>query len=274
MLAKLEALLECGGSLHGADLVRAFIATLSREHASSLVLPSLDVSYEIRRPLIQRVAEDIRTAPRRGDISVIETLFERVDTVDGRAREKVGYVLKSLCVEFPKDARLEYSWRLATAKWRPIRRRGYKIFPLPLSENDCERLIANSLRLEDIDGLRLAIKEAPTQCLMVNFDNLNGATKSDFSRRRLFLRCAESNKELIELLREEEPITYTYLKTKLAMPFTDEEAIKIWKAMTPCENDGLLIWCFGKMGLTNALKYIVSDTEHYQIRYMSNLGMN
>lgn len=272
MLAKLEALLESGGYRHGANLVRAFIATFSRKYASSLVLPSLDVSYDIRRPLIQRVADDIRVAPSLGDTSLIEGLFERLDTVDGRTREKVGYILKSLCAEFPKEERTEYSWRLATSKWRPIRRRGYKMFPLPLTENDCERLIASSLNLEDIDGLRLAVKEAPLSCLMANFNDLNRATKGDFSRRRLFLRCAESNKELVEILKEAEPITYTYLREKIEMPITEEEAIRIWKATTPCENDGLLIWCFGKMGLTNALEYVISDTEDYQRRHIAKIG--
>ena len=77
--------------------------------------------------------------------------------------------------------------------------------------------------------------------------------------RKLYLRLIGKSPSIIERLKDEDPVTYIYLRFKANQPLKHEEAISLFQKAHPTDRSGIMIWAIGKMGLKKTLEELLAQ---------------
>jgi hypothetical protein len=90
------------------------------------------------------------------------------------------------------------------------------------------------------------------------------AVASAYQQSKLFLRISEKRPDLVIELKDSDEISYAYVLAKTNKVLSDTEAKEFLKNNYKDERIGLLIWCFGQMGLWDR---IIEYDNKYGTRY-------
>ena len=91
MINKLNSILYGPIIFEKQTFINAFIATVSSDEAISLIEPSIDMPYELRRPIVRRVQDDITVCFKKKHHLLLKSLFTLLEQSKGNTREKIAY---------------------------------------------------------------------------------------------------------------------------------------------------------------------------------------
>jgi hypothetical protein len=75
------------------------------------------------------------------------------------------------------------------------------------------------------------------------------------------LKVVSFDSSKLNQIRRRDSITYTYILVKLNIKLDDNEALSIFEESKTDDRIGLLIWCFGQMGLWSVLQNIYENVD-------------
>lgn len=258
MINKLNSILVSPIILEKQTFINAFISTLSVDEAISLIEPSIDAPFELRRPIVRKVQEDIEDNYQKKHNLLLDRLFNLLAQSKGNTREKIAYCIKELLIALPDKESLYFLKKLLGSEYITIRRRAYAFLRNHWID-ECINLIRDAFyKHEDIEAARLFINNLPVSYLESSFDLLDKATRNDFIRRKLYLRLIKQSPSIIERLKDEDPVTYVYMRFKANKPLTHQEAMKFFYKAHPTHKSGIMIWAIGKMGLRETLDELLA----------------
>lgn len=258
MINKLNSIFNSTIIYEKQTFINAFISTLSEDEVISLVEPSLDGPFELRRPIVRRIRDDIQDNFQKKHNLLIVRLFDLLCQSKGNAREKIAYCIKELLTALPDKESVYFIKRLLESKYVSVRRRAYAFLKNHWIE-ECIDLIKDAFyKYQDIEAARVFINNLPVSYLESSFDSLDNATRNDFIRRKLYLRLLDQSPSVIERLKDEDPVTYVYMRFKANNPLTHQEAMKLFYKAHPTDKSGIMIWAIGKMGLRKTLDELLA----------------
>ena len=99
---------------------------------------------------------------------------------------------------------------------------------------------------------KIIIKHLPMSVVLNRARDLFAFSKS-WRRRSLLLKIVDSDKKLVKELTINDPITYVYVLAKSGKKISSLRAWEIAQKYKEDDKIGLLLWCFGQMGLWKTL---------------------
>jgi len=259
MIDKLNSILNGPIIFEKQTFINAFIATVSNDEAISLIEQSIDLPYELRRPIVRRVQNDIAACFEKKHHVLLKRLLTLLEQSKGNTREKIAYCIKELLVSFPEKESPYYIKRLLESQYVTTRRRAYALLRNHWIDDWTDPVVDTFHKYEDIEAARLFINNLPISYLEYSFELLDTVTCYDFIRRKLYLRLIEKSPSIIERLKDEDPVTYTYMRFKANQPLKHEEAIDLFQKAHPTDRSGIMIWAIGKMGLRKTLEELLAQ---------------
>lgn len=257
MINKLKSILDSSITLEKQTFINAFVSTLTDDEAISLIETSIDEPFKLRRSIVRRVKNDIEENFQDKHLIIVKRLFQLLDQSKGNSREKIAYCIKELLTAFPYEAPINYLKILLDSKYVTIRRRAYNIIKNKWFDEYIELIKGVFYKNCDIEAARIFINKLPLSYLESSFDFLDKVTQYDFIRRKLYLRLIEQSPSIIERLKDEDPVTYVYMRCKAEKPLTHDEALELFFKAQPTDKSGIMIWAIGKMGLSQTLEELL-----------------
>lgn len=133
---------------------------------------------------------------------------------------------------------------------------GYKILRYKWDGRFAKRLEKAWRRYLDAEATRLIIDRFSTEFLRENFQLIVDSAETSWNLRRLYLRVALHDLELLKQLRKTDEISYIYVAAKINHRVTSREALAIFNRHLDNADVGLLMWSFGQLGLWQVLDNI------------------
>ena len=195
---------------------------------------------------------------------MIDQLLVLLDTLVGPRKQSCAYTLKYLFEVLPAEIKERIVDKLLQSKLISIRRRGYKV----ISQNWLRKYVPliemtwNNHR--DIECALLIIRFFDEIEIKKHVNELHQALLRDGRLlSRLYIRIGRENLEELNNLARLDEISFVYVCTKLNISISEDQALAIFERHCNDKRLGLIIWCYGKMGLWSVLERIYD--------YLSNL---
>jgi len=246
-------------------LIGALVRCLSSKSACDALSLDKYMLPEFRRALLRKIREDIEeTTPQKCHIDIVDRLIELFPLLPARRREGCAYCLAELYEALPQNIRSKIVSFFLKSKWVTLRRRGYKKAKQSWHVS-YSGLIENAWKEHyDAECAQVIIEHFPTEYIKREKSEILKCVDSSRIASKLFLRFEPSTVEGLKDLLSIDEISYAYLRYKWELPFTVNEAASFLERNATDEKVGLLLWVFGKMGLSDVLKIAVDNAEVYQ----------
>lgn len=260
-VAYITHFVDVGFSPERRSLFNAFVSSLSPTEACS----ALDLNFEQESPrrqaILRKIARDMQTEFGECHYSLIYNLICGCERLPYNKKRACIYCLSYLYHCLPESTQDQLLRFFLDSRYVAIRRTGYK--KLRKSWNSsCETLAEDTFRVhQDQECAQLIIDYFSTEYLKENLAVLQEKVVRSPYLARLYLRVAEVVPSILERLFELDKITFAYVCAKLGRSFEHEQALAIFEQNKYDDRLGLLIWCFGQMGLWPVLETIKGQID-------------
>lgn len=262
-------------------LYRAFTLCLSPNEVCQLLDLNFSQSSSERNLVLKRIAEDASEDFQECHRSLFEVLIKCLQTFPPYKRKGCAHALEFLYSSIPhksfplslNKSIMDVFLGLLTIDKITYRERAYRMLWGNLSEDYLPQIESAWRKWGDTMCAQLIIDNFPLSFLVEHLDEL--AQKVSFSRYypELFVRTSEQNPKVLNRLREEDGITYAYVLCRRGEKLDSKSALEIFEKFKMDERLGLLLWCFGKMGLWKILRKVYQVIMQNNKEYTKRMGI-
>ncbi len=250
------------------SLFSAMVTCLDPSQACSFFDISFEQEAKKRSIIMKKICRDIKIEYYDFHRELIYSLMKSMDSLPSNKRQSCGYCLSHIAEFIPEKDKKDIISFFLLSQWKQLRNRGYKYLLSNWNDSWASCIEENWRKWSDFEAARLLIEFFPGSYLLNNFDTFLPVFEDTYFLRKLFLKVIPFDLEKLKQLREKDSITYTYILVKLNLKIDDNEAIIIFNENQADKRIGLLIWCFGQMGLWAVLLNIYKQIgEIKQARY-------
>jgi len=247
------------------SLFAAMCSCLEPAQACVLLDMSFEQEHRKRWVLIGKISHDMKQSCLPCHDELLRDLMRAMDNLPSSRRRSCGSCLDHLSRHTPDHRRYEITEFFLSTRWRPIRDRDKHLLG---NWSKCwVAQVDNNWRMwADPGAIRLLIQYFPESYLLDQFDDILRVVGNTYLARKLYLRVVPFDLGKLERLRREDPVTYAYILVKLNKKLDDCEALHIFTQSRGNQDVGLLLWCYGRMGLWSVLNKIygeLSDGKRY-----------
>lgn len=259
----IERLIEDGFYWERTTLIAALVSCLDPQEACEILDLGFTQEPATRRAILRKIGRDVEHGPQECHYNLIEQLIHASERLRYSKKNSCGYCLSFLYDYLSEDLQRTIVEFFLTSRYVNMRRRAYK----KLRSNwDPEYLLQVShawAKHRDFECALLIAERFPLSYLQEHLTDLEQVLIEENPRylAKLFLRVGEVDSNKLERLASLDEITFAYVSAKLRQPLTAERALKIFESNRLDERIGLLIWCFGQMGLWSVLVRVANRAE-------------
>lgn len=206
---------------------------------------------ECHGELIERIISDFSELPynrKQGSTTWLTRMYEHV-------------------TPYHQNEILEF---LLASQYKAVRRRGLKI--IRNTHKSGHQLLVErawSVFKDELCAV-VIIEKFPIEFVLREYIELERVLSKSVFVSKLFIRIGGEQPELLPRLESLDGVTYAYVLVKLGRNLSDSQAYALYNRFDTDERIGLLLWCFGQMGLWAVLKKIIEESEDRDA-YTSNL---
>ena len=243
------------------SIFTAMVFCLRPEQACSFLDVSFSQEYKKRLAIMKKISHDIQCEYTDCHKELLYRLMESMESLPSNKRQSCGYCITYLIRYIPCGDKEKALLFLLSSKWKPIRSKGYKYLLRNWDDSWASQVEENWNKNADFDAARLIIEHFPESYLVEKFDTIRPILENSYFIRRFYLRVVSSDSSRLSQIRRRDSITYAYLLVKLNIKLNNNEALDILEESKTDNRIGLLIWCFGRMGLWSVLQNIYENVD-------------
>jgi hypothetical protein len=250
-----------------STILYAFINALSPEEVCRFLDSTYTKDPLTRRYVLNRIASDITNSYAKHHKKLILDLLIKLDEKKSPLRTIYASALNALYSSLPPQEKKTVLTTFLSSSLKAVREKAYKKLRAQWDNSFEENIRALWEQHHEIGTLILIINHFNEEYLVEHYKNLMSHCNAP-QQAKLFIRIGQNYPKLLNELKESDEISYTYALTKLNMHLTTKEASVITKNNIKDERIGLLIWCYGKMGLwANIVEYDNLTKTMYPLNY-------
>ncbi len=234
---------------------------LKPELACELFDLTFQQEYKKRLAIMKKIKEDMHATYSNCHEDFIRNLMNGMKVLPSAKRQSCGATLTYFLDSLPRDTISNVILFFLESRWKSIRNRGYKYLLHNWHNMWSEQIKSNLFYWADEDAIRLVIDYFPKSFLVANWDFLAQSLDNTYLMNRLCIEVGSKNKEKLKDLQVMDEISHAYVMVKLGYTLGEQEAIQIFESNFGDERLGLLIWCFGRMGLWNVLHHVYNRLD-------------
>lgn len=243
-------------------LYAAFVACLTPQEACQVL--DLDLSQEPpkRRAALRKIGRDVEKDAEECHLGLLTNLMTGIER-QARMRQTYGFYLEYLMAFAPSYLQEQITDFFLSSKYISVRKRGYRNLARKNDWEPEDQVIVEKAwtAFHDAECAALIIDRFEVDYLSRNFEELE-QNAVDYVVRRLYMRLIPLGKAALRRLSQADEITYAYILTKQELKLSKKEAFTLYERNKADQRIGLLIWCFGQMGLWEVLTKIHADVEN------------
>jgi hypothetical protein len=239
-------------------LISSLIFCLSPEEACSFLDLEFLQQFDIRALVLRKIGTDIEDSIQPCHNLLIDQLINACNRLPYNKKNSCAYCLDYLYDYLPAELQnivLDY---LISSKYVGLRRRAYKKLSQDWTEV-YQSVVADVWdKYADLECALLIVKHFQLSFVQEHFQELEEIILKGppWALPKLYLKVVPVESDKLKRLANLDEITYAYLCVKSNCPLTQEEALRIFEKNKADKRIGLLIWCFGRMGLWTVLANI------------------
>ena len=244
-------------------LVSALISCLPPDKACEFLDLKFFQEFDIRRIILRKIGKDIETDIQPCHNQLVEQMIKTFDSLPYKKKNSCGYCLSYLYHYFPEETQSVILNFLIKSKYVGMRRRAYKVLKHNWSDTHQSTVKNSWQQHKDLECALLIVQSFPLAYIQKQFLELERVIiqAPPWHVAKLFLRIATVDSSKLKRLAELDEITYAYVSAKSKQPFTERQALHIFENNKLDDRIGLLLWCFGQMGLWSVLVKISNQAE-------------
>jgi len=210
-------------------LIGALVAALPSSEKCDLLDLGFEQPYELRRSILREINRDMENRFTDHHRALIEDLLDAHDGLPYRRKKGCFQALSALYDSLPSDLQREVLSKLIHSKYVDARRKAYRLLSKQWQPDylealistwshrdfECARLLARHLPLAQLEQMRSEIEEVLL-------------AEGPFYLARLFIRLGKYDAEVLHRLQELDEVSYCYVKAKIGLPISEEEARDIF----------------------------------------------
>jgi hypothetical protein len=239
--------------------VSALVHSLEPDEACEYLDLTFEQNYLVRRYLLRKIALDISINFTNDHKKLLSNLRAKLNERKFPRKESCSFCLDFLYDSLPARERSKILVTFLSSHGIRNRNRAYKKIRSNWNKHHQQKIEDNWNNFKDSYCLGIIIDYFPPEYL---FDNFLVLTKYclPYQRSKLFLKLGNKDSQLINVIRDTDQISYSYILVKLNKKVTEMEAQQFLNNNCNDDRIGLLIWSFGQMGLWNV---IVNYVQNY-----------
>ena len=279
----IERLIEEGFYWERAPLIAALVSCLDSEEACEILDLGFAQEPATRRAILRKIGRDIEYGVQECHYDLTAQLIQAFERLPYSKKNSCGYCLSFLYDYLPEDLQRTIIEFFLTSRYVNIRRRAYKKLRPNWGPEYLSQVSDAWAKHRDFGCALLIAERFPLFYLQEHLAELEQVLVEENPRylARLFLRVGEVEGNKLEHLASLDEITFAYVSAKLQRPLTKERALRIFESNRLDERIGLLIWCFGQMGLWSVLVRVANRAEeldqerltHFQAKYAAQQAL-
>lgn len=262
--------IEDQGLWEKSSILDALVACLTPDEACRVVDVDSHYELELRNSLRRKIDRDIAVyGCLPCHIELMERLISGFSVLPYSLKQRCGSWISYLYDYLPFEHQLTILDFLLTSRYGWMRQRAYRI----LFRNWIPQVERTLLRAwekhKDELCAQVIVEQLPIEFLFQQFVDLEKALLQNNRIARLFIKIGSVHPDVLRRLAEADGITFAYVLVKLKRVLSNDEASEIFEQYKLDKRVGLLIWCFGQMGLWDALKSITERRKELADLYFA-----
>lgn len=204
--------------------------------------------YRVRRYVLKKISNDIFKTYSKEHKKLITLLIKKMDEKGFGRKESCSSAINFLYSSLPIKEKGRILNIFSASKSSTNRNRAFKIINSSWNKKYQAIIEQAWLTFKDQYCLKIILIHFPSSYLIQNYKNILQYA-DPYQTSKLFLKLGEINFEIVGELKKIDQISYSYVLTKFDKRLSDYEAMEILKNNYKDDRIGLLLWCFGQMGL-------------------------
>ena len=253
---------------HGCtdQVVYALLSCFTIDELCALYLESLNTT-DFRKEVQKHIIKAIEKHGPTPFIEFVDKLFLLLEPFNTQRAIYANALLYRIIEHFPSGSIRKYFEILFNSHRSYDRHRAYVISRRIWCPEIEERLWNRWKELGEESCLAILIEEGELQDLIPILKTVWEARYiTDKTKRRLFMRIAESDFEAVEHLRDVAPISYLYSAVKAGTNVPEDEALKLALQARNTNELGVAIWCLGQLKQWEAIIELNSQIPELEKR--------
>ena len=234
---------------HGCtdQVVYALLSCFTIDELCALYLESLNTT-DFRREVQKHIIKAVEKHGPTPFIEFVDKLFCLLEPFNTQQAIYVNALLYQIIEHFPSEYIRKYFEILFNSHRSYDQHRAYVISRRIWSPEIEERLWDRWKELGEESCLAILIEESKLEDLIPILKSVWEAKYiTDKTKRRLFMRIAESDFEAVEFLKDIAPVFYLYLAVRARKNVTRDEALKLALRGKNTDELGIAVWCLGQL---------------------------
>lgn len=264
-----------GDSSERRALFSAFVSCLTPAEACQILDLELSQEPPKRRAVLRKIGRDLERDLEECHVALIAQIMAGIEK-QAHTRQTFGYYLEYLYGFAPIAVQKQIIAFLLSSKYRSVRERGYRRLVQKEHWNNGDQAVIEAAwsTFRDERCAELIIDRFPASYLDKNFAELEQQAIGR-AYKNLYLHLIPLDKGRLSLLARTDEITFAYILTKQGAKLGQKRATALYENNKFNDRIGLLIWCYGQMGLWKVLEKInreMDDVASYRLAKLFKSG--
>lgn len=242
------------------NTIYALIMALTPKQACSFFDLKFEQNYKIRQWTARKISHDLKTEYLPCHQDLFSTMIDMINQKPFKKRDSCAYAIDTMCDSLPPEQGDMAIKTFLASPYIRVRRRAYKRLLRDWDQRYQENVRLNWDKFQDRECIGIILKHFSVDYLLLHYKEFLDYSEP-YQLSKLFIKISSRKPNKVKELKHLDEISYAYALTKLEKKLTHSEAKQFLHNNYSDSRIGLLIWCFGQMGLWNA---IVDFEENYK----------
>jgi hypothetical protein len=229
-------------------ILNSLILSLSSNEACMFFDMKFEQDYRVRHYVLRKISNDIKKSYTNEHRKLISLLLKKLNEKGFDKKESCSFSIDFLYDSLSTKHKNLILNKFLESKSLSNRNRAYKRLFSNWNNKYQEIMVKVWASNNDTNCLGIIINHFPLDYLLANYKDLIQHAKP-FQITKLFLKLGTVNYDLVHDLKSIDQISYSYVLVKFDKKLTNTQASEFLKNNYKDNRIGLLLWCFGKMGL-------------------------
>ena len=245
------------------EVIGPLVYTLSPQDACEFFDFTFEQDFHIRRYVLRKICNDITKDYLPKHRQLLVSLLNKLDEKGFNKKQSCGYSIDFLYDSLPAKEKRRILRILLFSKSSRNRDRVLKRIKLNWNKK-YHKVIEQVWNIyKDPYALDIIINNFPIEFLRINYKTLLQHTQP-YQTSKLFLKLGKVDFSIVKELQNIDEISYAYVLTKFGKKLSEAEAKEIIEKNYKDDRIGLLLWCYGQMGLWES---IVEYDDNYREKH-------
>jgi len=243
---------------HSYGLFFSLLSCLSAQDVCKVLDTDFRQDNYTRRAILRRLRTAVETDVLPCHINLFQEIVTKFDILTSKDKRRCATFIGMLIVYMPINSQKQAILKFLKSKSKMTQR--YAIGWIHSIKWDCDYqglILKIWQQNQSTELAHLIINKCDPSILQEHYCDLSKVVQKTPMYNKLHLKIAPYDMSKVEAQKENNPVTYVYLMTKLGHKLDTAEAVSVYEKVLHMEgNTGLLIWCFGQMQLWDSLMKI------------------